>query len=136
MLVLNVNKTKMIRLAKNLGYDPPHYAQFTKLFRRRTWWLEWYDNTGFYSATISTAAGKAFFGMRFNDWAGSPEKWTAKTLSLEKLGEYDLVKERAPKAPAAAPYRAPGYEVEQAIRKGSKPGFLRIQEATEEEKEK
>lgn len=102
MLVLNANKTKMIRLAKAMGYAPRN-AQFIKAFRDRTWWLEWYDKTGSYSATLSTAAGKAFFGMRFNDWEGSPEKWTAKTLSLEKLREYDLLKERAPKVLAATP---------------------------------
>lgn len=111
MLVLNANKTKMMNLTKAMGYTPPHNAQFTKAFRSRTWWLEWYDKTGSYSATLSTAAGKAFFGMRFNDWE-SPEKWTAKTLSLEDLKKIDLVEERAPKDPAATPHRDMGNERE------------------------
>lgn len=105
MLVLNTNKTKMIRLTKAMGYNPPRNAQFIKEFRSRTWWLEWHDKIGCYSAILSTAAGKAFLGMRFNDWEGSPEKWTAETLSVEKLREYDLLKERAPKAPAAMSHR-------------------------------
>ncbi len=93
MLLLTANKTKMIKLARDLGYNPPSKSQFTKLFRSRTWWLEWGDGTGYYSATLSTAAGRAFFGVRFND-GENPEKWTATTLTFAKLLAFGLVEER------------------------------------------
>ena len=93
MLVLTATKTKLIKLARSLGYDPPKNSQFTKLFRSRTWWLEWGDGTGFYSAILDTAAGRAFFGVTFDD-GENPKQWKSTTLPLAKLREFGLVEER------------------------------------------
>lgn len=112
MLVLNANKTKMMNLTKAMGYTPPRDAQFVKAYRDRHWWLEWYDETGSYQATLSTAANRAFFGMRFSDWEDTPEQWTAETLTLEKLREFDLVEELPPKGAAPVRNSTPEWEPE------------------------
>ncbi len=113
MLVLTANKTKMLELTKAMGYNPPRKAQFVKAFRSRTWWLEWEDNDGSYSATLSTAAGRAFWGMRYQEYdTGRPEQWTAKTLSLTELQKFGLVEELVPKAQAAPQPPEPDYEPE------------------------
>lgn len=92
MLVLSANKSKMMRLVKARGYTPPSNARFIKAYRARTWWLEWEDGNGFYQASFSTAAGRAFLGVRYREY-DHPEKWNAQTLTLEELKEFDLVKE-------------------------------------------
>lgn len=113
MLVLNANKTKMVRLARAMGYNPPRNARFVKAFRSRTWWLEWESNTGFYSATLSAAAGRAFFGMRYQEYdSDSPEKWTAETLAIEELKKFDLVEEVPPKEAAPVRNNTPEWEPE------------------------
>ncbi len=113
MLVLTANKTKMMELTKAMGYNPPRKAQFVKAFRDRHWWLEWWDNSGEYSAVLSTAAGHAFFGMRYREFdTGRPEQWTAWDLTAEQLREFDLVEELVPKAKAAPRHQEPDYEPE------------------------
>lgn len=120
MFVLEANKTKMLRLVRAMGYNPPHNARFVKAYRSRHWWLEWSDNSGFYQATLSTAAYRAFFGMRFSDWGESPEQWTAMTLSLNDLRKFDLLKELPHPQKGAAPVQnntleaieEPGWEPE------------------------
>lgn len=92
MIVLKASKTKMIRLAKAMGYDPPQNAGFIKAYRARTWWLVWDDNRGSYEAVLSTAAGRAFFGMRYQAYdCDAREKWKATTLSLDDLKKFELV---------------------------------------------
>lgn len=90
MYQLTADKTKMVKLLRSKGYTPAKNATFTKAFRARTWWLEWFDNTGSYNATLSTAAGSAFLGIRFND-SENPEKWTAFTLPMSELKAFDLL---------------------------------------------
>ncbi len=92
MLVLTANKTKMIRLAKAMGYNPPKKAAFSKAYRDLFWWLEWDDNSGYYSACFSASAGRAFFGMRYTEYdSDAPEKWNAVTLSVDDLKRFDMV---------------------------------------------
>lgn len=113
MLVLTANKAKMMELTKAMGYNPPRKAQFVKAFRARTWWLEWWDNNGEYSATLSTAAGRAFFGMRYREHdTDSPEQWTAKTLSMAGLRQFGLVEELVSKTRTVPQHREPDFEPE------------------------
>lgn len=113
MLVLNTNKTKMIDLAKSMGYDPPQNAQFNKVVRGEQWCLTWDDDQRSYQAALFTAAGGAVFSMRCHELgSGVPVKWEVQDLSQENLKKLDLVEERAPKAPTAAPHRDMGYERE------------------------
>ena len=94
MLVLTANKTKMICLAKAMGYNPPKKAVFSKAYRDRHWWLEWGDNSGYYSACLGVAAGRAFFGMHYYaPDRDAPERWTAVTLSMDELKNFDLVQD-------------------------------------------
>lgn len=90
---LIATKTKMIKLLRGFGYQPSKTAQFTKAFRRRTWWLEWFDDTGSYKATLSTAAGRAFLGVRFWDSLSTPEQWISHTLDGTVLDKYNLREE-------------------------------------------
>lgn len=90
---LIANKTKMVKLLREFGFKPTRTAQFTKAFRRRTWWLEWFDDTGSYKATISTAAGKAFLGVRFWDSLSTPEQWISHTLTGDVLDKFKLREE-------------------------------------------
>lgn len=90
---LTVNKTKLDKLLREFGFKPTKTAQFSKAFRRRTWWLEWFDDTGSYRATISTTAGRAFLGVRFWDSFSAPEQWISHTLEGDVLDKYKLREE-------------------------------------------
>ena len=90
---LTANKTKMINLLREFGFEPTRTAQFSKAFRRRTWWLEWFDDTRSYKATLSTAAGRAFLGIRFWDSLSAPEQWISHTLDGAVLDKYKLREE-------------------------------------------
>ena len=55
---LTANKTKMIRLCREYGLAPKD-ALFTKVYRSRTWWLEWLDvQSGIWKVTFMACAGK------------------------------------------------------------------------------
>lgn len=59
---LTANKTKMIRLCREYGLAPKD-ALFTKVYRSRTWWLEWIDiqdsaQSGIWKVTFMACAGK------------------------------------------------------------------------------
>lgn len=113
MLVLNTNKTKMIDLAKSMGYDPPQNAQFTKAARGEQWCLTWDDDKSSYQAALFAAAGGAVFSMRCKELgSGVPVNWEVRDLSVEDLKKLGLLEERAPKAPTVAPHRDLGYERE------------------------
>lgn len=90
---LIANKTKMIKLLRSYGYAPSRTAQFKKAFRRRTWWLEWLDDTGSYQATLFTVAGRAFLGISFWDSLSAPEQWISHTLDGDVLDKYNLREE-------------------------------------------
>lgn len=56
---LTANKTKMIKLLKDKGYNPtPKKARFEKLYRRRSYTLCWLEGSGMHKAMLYTAAGK------------------------------------------------------------------------------
>lgn len=99
MLVLTANKAKMLRLVRDLGYNPGRQNRFSKVPYRRSWFLEWHDDQGYYRAIYSAAAGRAFLGMTRRTWGG-PEQWESQSLSIEQLREYGMVEELAPKAQA------------------------------------
>ena len=100
---LSVNKTKLMRLCKELGYNPPRNAKFDKLFREWSWRLEWEDNA-FYSAHLFDCPGGLVLGVTV--YAEDKEHWKAHELTIEQIKRLGIAEAIAPKV------RAPEYEMD------------------------
>ena len=85
-LVLDVNKTKLVRLVRAKGMSPPRTACFSKAFRSRGWWLEWVDSEGASCRVyLSVFMGRPTLGVT----AG--QQWSCHTLTLGELQKCRLL---------------------------------------------
>lgn len=83
---LTANKSNLIKLLKSLGYNPATPSHFSKAYRSRSWWLEWFDGKGTeYRAYLSTSMGKPLLGMTIDG------KWMCHNLTLSDLQKHGLL---------------------------------------------
>lgn len=92
MTKLTVNKTKLVKLCREMGYNPPKDAEFTKAFRVRWWWLEWGEDGIYYKASLFSDAGRVFLGVRKE----SKERqygWYCLNVTNDQLARIGLLEE-------------------------------------------
>lgn len=85
---LKANKTKMVKLLQNNGYEPTiKRAQYEKAFRARSYWLTWIQSDGMYQALLMTAGGRTY--LRIKNLTEDEEVMIH--IPLAELEKYDMV---------------------------------------------
>lgn len=94
MAKLTCNKTKLIKLCHEHGYQPTVDAVYTKAYRARTWWLEWVEDDAYYKISFTSTAGRAYLGCDkswYNDFGEKQHTWQSNNVTMDQLNRLGLI---------------------------------------------